>query len=597
MLNRFGFILRSSLLVALGVMIVLLSPGVARGVQTIVQAEAIGSANVRSQPGTNYEVVGKIEAGTRFRVMGRSSHVPWIYIDFVEGRGWVFNDLVRIYGDVSTVPYISEDTKGAPGTPLPPPTQPGAVATNTSAAPQPTAVEPTPTNVPLPSMAVQPPTAAQPTQQIPSTQPQPTATLNASVIAETQGELNVRYGPGTDFKRIAILPTGARVAVLRRHNTFPWLEIGSDVIPGGRGWAFKDALKIITGNVNTLPATSARDFGYPTLTPTNDQVVGAALPWTQGTPNAPAPGQNLQRLGINVFEYFLNTRFEPNTSRQASAFIMDLKTGQAVSLVPNLAFSGMSLIKIPILVEAYRKMDFLPDTEIAVQLAQMMICSNNDATNAMLAFSGDGDMLAGTRNVTNTLQTLGLKNTFITSPIRSDPRATPVPVGPFKTQADQTSTDPDPFNQATPADLGYLLSGIYYCANDGSGALTATFPNAITQDECKKMLLLLSSDKIGVMIEAGVPETMRVAHKHGWVDQTLGDAGIVWSPGGDFVLVVMMSERPVLRWTQEFPRVSEVARSVYNYYNPTARMSAINPKTIPESCTLPDELLKELRGS
>jgi beta-lactamase class A len=358
---------------------------------------------------------------------------------------------------------------------------------------------------------------------------------------------------------------------------------------------FQDVLKIVNGNVRALPATSAREFGYPTLTPTLDQVVGAVSPFVQDAGSTIAPSSAFRRLGVNVFDYLLNTRFEPNTNRQASAFVMDLNTGQAVSLVPNVAYSGMSLIKIPILVEVYHKLEFQPEQQTAIDLAQMMICSSNDATNAMLGFSGDGDMLAGTGNVTKTMQALGLKNTFITSPIRSDPRATAVPVGPFKTQADQTSTDPDPFNQSTPADLGYLLSSIYYCAKDGTGALITGLGGAITQEECKKMVLLLTSDKIGVMIEAGVPDTAQVAHKHGWVEQTMGDAGIVYTPGGDFVLVVMMSERPVLRWTQEFPRVSEITRTVYNYYNPGARMMAINPKTIPEDCTLPDELLKALR--
>jgi uncharacterized protein YraI len=593
--GRFNAGCRFVLLIALSVVILAFTPKATLGAaQSIVQAEALGSANVRILPNTTAEIIAKIEVGTRFRVLGRSSRVPWIFIDLVDGRGWVFNDLVKIYGDIGTIPYISEQTAGSKGTPPPAATEASIIVTATltnTPATNSNPITETPTNVALPGSPV-----PMPTNTATQAQPKATATLNpAAVVAETQGELNVRYGPGTDFPRIGILLSGTRVQVLRRHTTFPWLEIGTDLIPGGRGWVFQDTLKILSGSVKTLPATNARDFGYPTLTPTRDQVVSAASPFIQSS--APTPNPNLKRLGVNIFEYLLNTRFEPNTNRQASAFLMDLSSGQAISLVPKVAFSGMSLIKIPILVETYRKLDFQPDNNTATQLAQMMICSNNDATNAMLAFSGDGDMLAGTRNVTNTMQTLGLKDTFITSPIRSDPRATPVPVGPFKTTADQTVTDPDPFNQATPADLGYLLSSVYYCAKDGTGALIAAFPNAITQDECKKMLRLLSSDKIGVMIEAGVPESVTVAHKHGWVDQTLGDAGIIYSPGGDFVLVVMMSERPVLLWTQEFPRVSEIARTVYNYYNPGARMAAINPKTIPENCTLPDDLLKELRGS
>lgn len=565
---------RLSLVAALWVVVFALVPGAAHGqqaaLQTTVTVEALGSANIRQFPNTSAEKLGSIAAGTRFPVLGRSARVPWVFINFGDGRGWVFNDLVKVFGDLNSVPLLSENTEGSLGTP-PPTVPPQATSPAASAAPIPTGngVTPAPGLTPTPVRATGSPT---------------------NVFAEIQGELNVRFGPGQEFQRIGILPAGSRVPVLRRHLQYPWIEIGSDALPGGRGWVFKDAVRI-AGNLNGVPSTSAREFGYPTLTPTQNQVVAVPLPGLNVTPDV-----NFQRLGSKVFEYLLSYNFEPNTRRQASAFIMDLTTGASVSLVPNVAYSGMSLIKIPILVEVYRKLDAPPNDEVAVQLAQMMICSNNDSTNAMLAFSGDGDALAGTRNVTETMQKLGLQDTFIASPLRSDPRATAVPIAPPKTTANQTATDPDAFNQSTPTDLGFLLGSVYACAKDGGGALTSAFPGQFNQDECRRMIQLLSSDKIGVMIEAGIPPDAQIAHKHGWVDQSLGDAGIVYTPGGNFVLVVMMSERPVLLWVNEFAKVSEVARQVYNYYNPQAPVRNINPKTIPEVCTLPDALLRDIQG-
>ena len=64
-----------------------------------------------------------------------------------------------------------------------------------------------------------------------------------------------------------------------------------------------------------------------------------------------------------------------------------------------------------------------------------------------------------------------------------------------------------------------LLSDIYQCAETGGGALIAAFPDKITSEICQQMITFLAADKIGVLIEAGVPEGTQVAHKHGWISE------------------------------------------------------------------------------
>ena len=76
-----------------------------------------------------------------------------------------------------------------------------------------------------------------------------------------------------------------------------------------------------------------------------------------------------------------------------------------------------------------------------------------------------------------------------------------------------------------------LLMDIYHC-EDGGGALLAVYPDQVSPQECGRMMDLLANNKIGILIEAGVPEGTRVAHKHGWVDSpfhVLGDAGVVFT--------------------------------------------------------------------
>jgi hypothetical protein len=69
------------------------------------------------------------------------------------------------------------------------------------------------------------------------------------------------------------------------------------------------------------------------------------------------------------------------------------------------------------------------------------------------------------------------------------------------TTADQLQTNPDPFNQLTVDELGWMLQSIYQCAKDGSGALINAFGMAYNQRECQQMLYLMSGNSIGALLE------------------------------------------------------------------------------------------------
>ncbi|MBI3738597.1 MAG: serine hydrolase [Chloroflexi bacterium] len=85
------------------------------------------------------------------------------------------------------------------------------------------------------------------------------------------------------------------------------------------------------------------------------------------------------------------------------------------------------------------------------------------------------------------------------------------------------------------------------------------------------------ADKIGVLIEAGVPEGTQVAHKHGWVTDVDGvirnfsDAGIVYTPGGNFVLAIYAHHPVQIVFDEANALFANLAQSVYNYYNLTSQ--------------------------
>ena len=78
-----------------------------------------------------------------------------------------------------------------------------------------------------------------------------------------------------------------------------------------------------------------------------------------------------------------------------------------------------------------------------------------------------------------------------------------------------------------------LLSMIYYCAKGSGGTLLAAYPDQLTADECRQILDYMEQNRIGSLIEAGLPPDLEVAHRHGWISDTHGDAALVTSPGGD----------------------------------------------------------------
>jgi len=136
------------------------------------------------------------------------------------------------------------------------------------------------------------------------------------------------------------------------------------------------------------------------------------------------------------------------------------------------------------------------------------------------------------------------------------------------------NTGPDIYGQTTPADLGILLEDIYMCSEKGGGALVAAFPGEITQDKCKQMINYLEMDKIAVLIQAGLPGGVQLAHKHGWavetndsLTHTMGDAGIIYSPSSNYILAIFVYDPIQVVWEPVNKMVSELSRAVYNFFN------------------------------
>ncbi len=262
-------------------------------------------------------------------------------------------------------------------------------------------------------------------------------------------------------------------------------------------------------------------------------------------------------------------------------YLKDLQTGKLIHFTRrrdeientpvDIAFSSWSTIKIPILVSAFSRQEEPYPEVLLADIAKMIEQSDNSASDIVAQEAVDS--IRGPLLISEDMFALGLQNTFwagyfkLGSPLLQD----------YKTPANQRTdinTKPDPYAQTTPADLGMLLEDLYYCNKNYGGAFPLVFEGRVTQAECKLMINYLSKDNIGQLIQAGVPASTIVAHKHGWAVETadgyihtIADSGIVFTKGGDFVLSIFTYHPVQAIFDTVNQLFADLAGAAYNYYN------------------------------
>jgi len=245
--------------------------------------------------------------------------------------------------------------------------------------------------------------------------------------------------------------------------------------------------------------------------------------------------------------------------------------GYEISTNPDIAFTTASIVKIPIMTSIFRRINEDDDPEALNLLQKMVIDSGNDPADWVMERVIHTSLAP--LEITEDMKTLGLENTFLAGEFSLGSPLLRVYNTPAN-QREDVSTEPDLYNQSTPSDIGMLLEDIYLCADNGQGTFKAVFGDEITQTECQIMIDYLSQNKMPSLLEAGVPDVTEVAHKHGWVTyqgimKTLGDAGIIFSPGGDYILVIFLYHPEQLIWDTSSSLVGQLSAAIYNFYNQT----------------------------
>jgi uncharacterized protein YraI len=537
-------------LLGMSIMLLLVYSSSAQYADTGVRAEAQNTVNLRAYPGSDTDILGQMQLGLQYIVIGRHEIFPWLLLAepaSIRPVGWAFRDIVLVTGNLDTVPYLDVAVTGNPATPT----------------------------------AAQSSTANSGSNQTASNTP-------AFTVAGTAlGEINIRYGPGTDYPRIGVAQAGDRFQIIGYHTQFPWVQIRYEASPTGAAWIATDLLEI-EGDIYSTDAISDTVLNLPTLTPTPAVVQSVGGISETGTNASP----EFLALGNRLYQLMLSSGFDPETSLFGSLFILDLQTGETLAFGNNVAYSGTSVNKISILATLYGSLNGIPPQGLATDIANTMICSENAATNRLLAVIGNQDEWRGATQVTNFLRTLGLENSYLLAPYVADPAHPPVAPAPIPvpdTSVDQAIAFPEPYNQVTLEDLGWLLAAIYQCGYEEAGPLIENFPAGTYEPrECRQMIHVMASNNVDSLLRSGVPVDVRVAHKHGWIDDTHMNAGIFFTEGGDYVVGMALHSNRLdatnnryLSFDQTLPVFAETSRQIYNYFNPELQSLEIRDSFIP----------------
>lgn len=263
-----------------------------------------------------------------------------------------------------------------------------------------------------------------------------------------------------------------------------------------------------------------------------------------------------------------------------SILIHNLTSGEKVyESNVDYVLSGMSIVKIGIMVEVYRYLNGEVDEQTHQELLDMLGSEScNPCANRLMAMVGDGEASAGASRVTNTMRRLGLSNFRLCAPFRVvelwDEGQIVWAVHAVESLSLVQSPVPgyDPCVRATPREMANLVEMIYQCAED-SGLLHDAYPNIFTPPICKDMIDIMAANDLRNMLGSGIPDWVKLAHKHGfsgydvpWGD-TRGEVGIVFSPTTNWLIsFYIWEDTPWINWGINQPLYRDVSNMLYNYF-------------------------------
>jgi beta-lactamase class A len=264
----------------------------------------------------------------------------------------------------------------------------------------------------------------------------------------------------------------------------------------------------------------------------------------------------------------LRRELETRTARHRGVLgvaVIDLRSGDTISVRGHERFPTASVIKLPILVELFHQMQhgrlrwndalimldsdrvpgagiiqhFQPPHELTVgDAATLMISiSDNTATNLLID-------KVGIRAVNARMDTLGLPATELYAKVFLRAR----------TSIDTAGSARWGLGVTTPLDMATIMARLY------RGEM-------VSDSASRRMIELLKLQQVRDRIPRLLPPGTTVAHKTGEVDDSRNDCGIVYAPQREYVFCAFSRENQDRRWTLDNEAavlIAELSRLVYD---------------------------------
>ncbi|HLZ08302.1 MAG TPA: serine hydrolase, partial [Chloroflexota bacterium] len=235
--------------------------------------------------------------------------------------------------------------------------------------------------------------------------------------------------------------------------------------------------------------------------------------------------------------------------------VRNLKTGETASLNAEEFFPSASLYKLAVMYEVFRQKQIgqlSTDEVLTIQPSQMKEANEDDSLSvgdnltiqqALESMIGQSNNVAafalaervGWEQINQSMGALGLNYTRI-------------PAGTWKTQvSDWRSTE----SSTSPADMLTFFQALYS-------------HKLISPEASDAMLKLLLDQRVNDRIPSNLPAGTAVAHKTGNLPSIVNDAGIVYGPHADFIVVFLTHDVD-----ESFATTAEarLARRLYDVVN------------------------------
>ena len=348
---------------------------------------------------------------------------------------------------------------------------------------------------------------------LPMAPQRPINTSRAAALATPAA--GVRYVTGIDgIRRPTAMPTPREVvASLTAPAAAPIITPtepeAAAALTGARPWLARPAIAF------SLVATALVASGAAAAAVTTHRAAtpAKAAATAQAAKSAPAPSQAPAAPAVVAptpdprqasLQQLLNQFVATNTGGSYNIMVKDLKTGLTASINPDQSYMSASLYKLFVAQQIYRQID------------------TGQLTYGTNAGGGSGNNISGCLNLMITVSDNACGRA-LGSILNWQAQDTAL------ANAGYTETSLDSPQRTSARDVGMLFERLY------NGTLNSPSSN-------DAFMNLLKSQRVNNRLPVGLPAGTLMAHKTGDLDDVVHDAGIVYGPKTDYLVVVMSGQ-------------------------------------------------------